>query len=98
MQAATRAMKIFGDWLVVPIALLSLLSGLVVALDSPWGLVRHRWVWTKFWLTLITAGLSIFLLRPGINEAAAKGVVDIDLVIAPPWPPRPTSSSSRSRC
>ncbi|MCX5411375.1 DUF2269 domain-containing protein [Streptomyces sp. NBC_00059] len=82
-QAATRAMKIFGDWLVVPVALVSLLSGLVLALGTPWGLARHRWVWTKFWLTLITAGLSVFSLRPGIDEAAARGAADIDLVIAP---------------
>ncbi|MFJ6853952.1 DUF2269 domain-containing protein [Streptomyces sp. NPDC091271] len=82
-QAATRAMKVFGDWLVVPVALLSLLSGLLLALGTQWGLARHRWVWTKFWLTLITAGLSIFSLRPGIDEAAARGATDIDLVIAP---------------
>ncbi|MGW0782224.1 DUF2269 domain-containing protein [Streptomyces sp. NPDC002913] len=82
-QAATRAMKILGDWLVVPVALVSLLSGLVLALGTPWGLARHRWVWTKFWLTLITAGLSVFSLRPGIDEAAARAAADIDLVIAP---------------
>ncbi|MEU9457396.1 DUF2269 domain-containing protein [Streptomyces sp. NPDC048312] len=82
-QAATRAMKIFGDWLIVPIALFSLVSGLVLALRTPWGLARHRWVWTKFWLTLITVALSVFSLRPGIDEAAARGAVDIDLVVAP---------------
>lgn len=81
--AATRAMKIFGDWLVVPVALLALVSGLVLALGTPWGLARHRWVWTKFWLTLITTGLSIFSLRPGIDAAAAGRAVDINLVIAP---------------
>ncbi|MGW1293257.1 DUF2269 domain-containing protein [Streptomyces sp. NPDC002533] len=95
VEAATRAMKIFGDWLVIPVALLALVSGLVLALGTPWGLARHRWVWTKFWLTLITTGLSIFSLRPGINAAAADGAadgtavgavvgaVDINLVIAP---------------
>lgn len=82
-DAATRSMKIYGDWLVVPVALLALVSGLVLSLGTPWGLARHRWVWTKFWLTLVTTGLSIFSLRPGINAAAADGVVDIDLVIAP---------------
>lgn len=82
-SAATRAMKVFGDWLVVPVALLSLVSGLVLALGTPWGLARHRWVWIKFWLTLITTGLSIFSLRPGIDAAVADKVVDIDLVIAP---------------
>ena len=81
--AATRAMKIFGDWLVVPVALLALVTGLVLALGTPWGLARHRWVWTKFWLTLITTGLSIFSLRPGIDAAAADGAVDINLVVAP---------------
>ncbi|MFI8003923.1 DUF2269 domain-containing protein [Streptomyces sp. NPDC086010] len=81
--AVTRAMKVLADWLVVPVALLSLVSGLVLALGTPWGLARHRWVWVKFWLTLITAGLSVFSLRPGIDEAAARGAADIDLVIAP---------------
>ncbi|MEW1689792.1 DUF2269 family protein [Streptomyces sp. NPDC091265] len=82
-QAATRAMKIFGDWLVVPIALLSLISGLVLSLRTPWGLARHRWVWMKFWLTLISTALSVFSLRPGINEAAERGTADINLVVAP---------------
>ncbi|MDF6043563.1 DUF2269 domain-containing protein [Streptomyces sp. JH14] len=82
-QAVTLAMKVFGDWLIVPVALLSLLSGLALALGTPWGLARHRWVWTKFWLTLITTALSVFSLRPGINEAAARGAVDINLVVAP---------------
>ncbi|MFI6860258.1 DUF2269 domain-containing protein [Streptomyces sp. NPDC050421] len=82
-QAATRAMKIFGDWLVVPVALAALLSGLVLSLGTPWGLARHRWVWTKFWLTLVTTGLSVFSLRPGINEAAERGTTGIDLVVAP---------------
>ena len=82
-EAATRAMKVFSDWLVVPVALLSLVSGLALALGTSWGLARHRWVWAKFWLTLITAGLSVFALRPAIDEAAARGAADIDLVIAP---------------
>ncbi|WP_123527683.1 DUF2269 domain-containing protein [Streptomyces sp. 840.1] len=82
-RAATRAMKIFGDWLVVPVALLSLISGLILSLRTPWGLARHRWVWTKFWLTLITTGLSVLSLRPGINEAAELGRADINLVVAP---------------
>ncbi|MEE1773306.1 DUF2269 domain-containing protein [Streptomyces sp. JV185] len=82
-RAATRAMKVFGDWLIVPVALFSLFSGLVLALGTPWGLARHRWVWTKFWLTLITVALSVFSLRPGIDEAATRGTVDADLVVAP---------------
>ncbi|MFJ6747969.1 MULTISPECIES: DUF2269 domain-containing protein [unclassified Streptomyces] len=85
---AYRAMKIFGDWLVLPVALLTLLSGLVLSLRTAWGLARYRWVLTKFWLTLITTLLSVFSLRPGINHLAAEAAAgaptpDINLVIAP---------------
>ena len=72
-RAATRAMKVFGDWLIVPIALLALLTGLVLSLGTPWDLARHRWVWTKFWLPLITAGLSVFALRPGHQRGRGRG-------------------------
>lgn len=82
-EAAYRAMKVFGDWLVLPIALLTLGTGVVLSLGTRWGLARHRWVWIKFWLTLITLGLSAFLLRPEINSAAAAGVPDTSLVAAP---------------
>ncbi|WP_232265565.1 DUF2269 domain-containing protein [Streptomyces pactum] len=70
--AAYRAMKIFGDWLIVPVSLLTLTSGVVLSLGTPWGLARYRWVWTKFWLTLATTGASIFALRSGIDHAAAE--------------------------
>ncbi|MFF3729907.1 DUF2269 domain-containing protein [Streptomyces sp. NPDC002476] len=77
--AATRAMKIFGDWLIVPFAMFSLLSGLALSLGTPWGLARHR----VFWLTLVAAALSVFALRPAIDEAAARGSVGFDLIVAP---------------
>ncbi|MGP4109699.1 DUF2269 domain-containing protein [Streptomyces sp. 4N509B] len=70
--SAYRAMKLFGDWLLVPLALTTLATGLVLALGTPWGLAHHRWVYTKFWLTLIAATASTFAFRAGINEAAAE--------------------------
>lgn len=68
---AYRAMNIFGVWLVMPFALLTLLSGLVLSLGTHWGLARHRWVWTKFWLTLIAGTASLLALRPELAHAAA---------------------------
>lgn len=70
-EAAARSMKLFADWLVLPLALLTLLSGLLLSLGTPWGLARHRWVYTKFWLTLATTAASAFVLRPGINDTVA---------------------------
>ncbi|MDT0307072.1 DUF2269 domain-containing protein [Streptomyces sp. DSM 44917] len=71
-EAAYLSMRVFGDWLVTPLALLTLISGLVLSLGTPWGLVRYRWVLTKFVLTLITAAASVFALRAGIDEAAGQ--------------------------
>ncbi|MFK0115398.1 DUF2269 domain-containing protein [Streptomyces sp. NPDC090994] len=70
-EAAVRAMKLFADWLLLPVALLTLLSGVLLALGTPWGLARHRWVWTKFWLTLATVTATAFALRPAVDSAVA---------------------------
>jgi hypothetical protein len=64
-------MRLFADWLLLPVAFLTLLSGLVLSLGTPWGLARHRWVCTKFWLTLATTTATVFALRPGVNSAVA---------------------------
>ncbi|OEJ26060.1 DUF2269 domain-containing protein [Streptomyces agglomeratus] len=82
-RSAYTAMKVFGDWLVTPVALLSLGTGLALSLGTPWGLARYRWVWVKFWLTLVTGAATVFALRPGISAAAALGVPDSSLVAAP---------------
>ncbi len=85
---AYRAMKVFGDWLVLPLALSALGTGLVLSLGTPWGLARHRWVYLKFWLTLVALLLSVFSLRPGIDHLAAGATTgtpapDLALVVAP---------------
>ncbi|GGX78779.1 DUF2269 family protein [Streptomyces fructofermentans] len=69
VEASVRAMKLFADWLLLPLAFLTLLSGLLLALGTPWGLARHRWVHTKFWLTLATITATVLALRPGVADA-----------------------------
>ncbi|WP_200308608.1 DUF2269 family protein [Streptomyces adelaidensis] len=71
VEASVRAMKLFADWLLIPVAVLTFLSGLALSLGTPWGLARHRWVWTKFWLTLATLTATVLALRPGVNSAVA---------------------------
>ncbi|MFC6064940.1 hypothetical protein [Streptomyces ochraceiscleroticus] len=87
--AAYRSMKIFIDWLIIPLALLTLVSGLVLSLGTPWGLARYRWVVTKFWLTLGAALATVLALRTQIDAAAGAVVAgrpvppETDLVVAP---------------
>ncbi|MER5574160.1 DUF2269 family protein [Streptomyces massasporeus] len=69
VEASVRAMKLFADWLLLPVAFLTLLSGLLLSLGTKWGLARYRWVYTKFWLTLATTTATVLALRPGVNSA-----------------------------
>jgi hypothetical protein len=71
-RAAYLAMRIFADWLLIPVSLLSLATGTVLGLGTRWGLLRHWWVAVKFWLTLAAATASIFALRMFIHRAAAE--------------------------
>ncbi|MCW8376741.1 DUF2269 family protein [Streptomyces justiciae] len=71
VESSVRAMKLFADWLLLPLALLTFLSGLLLSLGTPWGLARHRWVYAKFWLTLATLTATAFVLRPAVNSAVA---------------------------
>ncbi|WP_055546002.1 hypothetical protein [Streptomyces sp. NBRC 110028] len=86
---AYRSMHVLGDWLLIPVSLLSLLSGVVLSLGTPWGLARHRWVYVKFWLTLVTTAATAFALRARIDAAmadvsAGRAVgATTDLVLAP---------------
>ena len=38
------SIELIGWYLIVPLALASLLTGFVMSLGTPWGLFRHYWV------------------------------------------------------
>jgi hypothetical protein len=54
---------------IVPLALASLVSGVLSSLLSPWGLVRHYWVITKLGLTVAATVVLLLQLEP-IGAAA----------------------------
>jgi len=59
VRAAFLAMEPMGWFVLVPLSLASLLTGLVQSLGSTWGLFRHHWVLAKL---LINVFASIVLL------------------------------------
>ena len=61
IRSAWIAMELIGWWVIVPLALASLLTGVVMALGTKWGLVRYYWVLISFLLT--TFATSILLLH-----------------------------------
>jgi hypothetical protein len=60
VQAAYLAMDLIIWLAIVPLALASVLIGIVNALGTPWGLIRHYWVLLKLCLTVIA---TIVLLQ-----------------------------------
>lgn len=59
VRAVYLAMEVTGWFVLVPLALASLLTGLVQSLGTKWGVFRHYWVLAKL---LITVLASVVLL------------------------------------
>jgi hypothetical protein len=55
VRGAYAAMEVTVWYVIVPLALASVLIGLVNALGTPWGLFRHYWVLVKLLLTVFAA-------------------------------------------
>jgi hypothetical protein len=63
------ALDILVWTVIVPLAGLSLVSGVLQAVGTPWGLTRHYWVFAKLLLT--AASTLVLLIHTAAIEAAA---------------------------
>jgi hypothetical protein len=69
VRAAWIAMDVTGWYAIVPLAIASLLTGLVMALGTKWGLFRHYWVMFSLVLTII-ATVVLLLHMPDVSVLA----------------------------
>jgi hypothetical protein len=69
VQAVWFALESIGWYVIVPLAVLSLLTGLVMSLGTPWGLFRHYWVVISLVLTLV-ATIILVLHMPTVSTFA----------------------------
>jgi hypothetical protein len=67
VRAAWIAMETTGWYAIVPLALASLVTGLVMALGTKWGLFRHYWVIFSFVLTVF-AVVVLLLHMPTVSS------------------------------
>ena len=67
--AAYPAMELIALFVIVPLVAAALLTGLVQALGTSWGLFRHWWVLIKLMVTLLVA--IVLLLRLGLIASLA---------------------------
>jgi hypothetical protein len=70
VRAAYLAMEVIGLYVIVPLSFAALLTGLVLALGTPWGLFRHYWVLAKCLLT--TGAITVLVLHTNAMQAAAS--------------------------
>ena len=71
VRAAYLATELIGLFVIVPFSFAALLTGLTLALGTPWGLFRHYWILVKF---LLTIGAITVLLVHTIFETVSPTV------------------------
>ena len=69
VRAAWIAMELTGWYVIVPLALAALLTGLVMSLGTRWGLFRHYWVLFSLVLTIL-ATVVLLLHMPDVSVLA----------------------------
>jgi hypothetical protein len=66
-HAMLHALGVIADVVLIPIAWSAFLTGLLLALGTRWGLIRYKWVLTKFLLTTLVVTLTTFTLTPELK-------------------------------
>lgn len=88
VRAAYTAMNLLVRYVIVPIAFASVVSGLVSALGTKWGLFRHYWVLIKLVLTVVALAILLVQLAP-IASLAAAAADPLSSITAHPEAKRP---------
>jgi hypothetical protein len=64
VRAAYLAMNLTGWFVIVPLSLASLPTGLIMALGAEWGLFRHSWVVAKLLIGVLATILLLVHMQP----------------------------------
>jgi hypothetical protein len=72
VRAAYLAMDLTGWFIIVPLTFAALLTGLVQAFGTPWGLVRHYWILMKLLIVVLSTALLLVHMQPTGRLASAS--------------------------
>ena len=76
VRAASLAMGITAWFVIMPLSIATLVSGLVQAFGTAWGLVRHYWVMFKLVLTVVATVVLLLKMQPISYLATAAAIVE----------------------
>lgn len=68
-RASCLAMELSAWYVIVPFCFASLLTGVILAIGTKWGLFKHYWIVIKLFSTIVATLLLLLHLQP-INELA----------------------------
>ena len=66
------AMNLLGQFVIIPLSLAALVTGLIQSLGSQWGLFRYYWVAVKFTLTVGATVLLLLHQLTAVSQAARR--------------------------
>ncbi|HWR48809.1 MAG TPA: hypothetical protein VN327_14545 [Pseudonocardiaceae bacterium] len=69
----TTATAVIACWVLIPVVFFALVSGLVLALSSSWGLVRHWWVLAKCGVAAVLTAAGLLFLVHQLPQIVAGG-------------------------
>ena len=70
VRGAYLAMQLTGWYVLVPLCVASLATGLIMSLGTSWGLFRHYWVLVKFVITILAA-IILFMYTQTLDQLGA---------------------------
>lgn len=74
VRGAWIAMGLVVSWVIVPLALASVATGLLISVGTRWGLVRHWWVLISLALTIVA--VVVLLSEAGLVTRMASRAAD----------------------
>jgi hypothetical protein len=75
VRAAYLAMDLTAWFVIVPLSVASLVTGVIQALGTDWGLFQHYWVLVKLLMTVLATAVLLVHMQP-ISHLASVAAVD----------------------
>jgi hypothetical protein len=80
VRSAYLAMDLTGWFVIVPLSLASVLTGLIQSLGTTWGLFRHYWVSVKLVITILATVLLLVHMQPTSHLASVASETTLSSV------------------
>ena len=64
----SRVLQIVDNYMIIPGAMMSLVTGLVYSIWTNWGFFKHNWITVKWVLTVVQVLFGALILGPWIDE------------------------------